>query len=317
MLEIFALAASVVPIEKGLTDLIEFSVIIAAYQAEATIRRAVDSALNQSIPPHEIIVCNDGSTDGTADLLASFADRVRTITQSNQGQSAARNAAGRASTGDWVVLLDADDEWLPTRLERLAEAIEGDPDVDIVTTDAIVRTPGRPDTRFYATNRFPNKEEQPMAILDWGSIFGGAAVRRTALERNGWFTVGLPHDSEWEAWVRLLWAGSRAALVDEPLAIYHNHDGPRLSDRRIAQGRMGLAVFESLRGLHGAAVDSLLDQLIVRSRRGLAVATGVEAVRTGDRRGCLKVARDPYTPARFRPKFALAALAPRLASRFL
>lgn len=297
--------------------MIKFSVLIPAYQAEQTIERAIDSALAQTLAPHEVIVCDDGSTDDTAQTLASYADRIRVITQQNQGLSAARNAAGRAATGNWVVLLDADDEWLPTRLERLTEAIEGDPDVDIVTTDAIVRTPGRPDTLFYATNRFPHKEEQPTAILDGGSIFGGAAVRRAALERNGWFTVGLPHDSEWEAWVRLLWAGSRAALVDEPLAVYHIHDGPRLSDRRIAQGRMGLAVFESLRGQHGAAVDSLLDQLIVRSRRGLAVATGVEAVRTGDRRGCLKVARDPYTPARFRPKCALAALAPRLASRFL
>lgn len=317
MLEIPAPSAAVVPIEKGWKNLIEFSVIIPAYQAGATIRRAVESALTQTLPPHEIIVCDDGSTDSTAEILTSYDDRVRVITQSNHGLSAARNAAGRASTGDWVVLLDADDEWLPTRLERLAEAIDGDPDVDIVTTDAIVRTPGRPDTRFYATNRFPNKEEQAEAILDWGSIFAGAAIRRSVLEENDWFTVGLPHDSEWEAWVRLLWAGSRAALVDEPLAIYHNHDGPRLSDRRIAQGLMGLAVYESLRGRHGAAVDSLLDQLIIRSRRGLAVATGVEAVRTGNRRGCLAAARDPFTPARFRPKFALAAIAPRLASRFL
>ena len=76
--------------------------------------------------------------------------RFRLIRQQNAGESAARNRGLEAATADWVAFLDADDEWLPTRLERLAEAIEGDPDVDIVTTDAIVRTPGRPDTRFYA-----------------------------------------------------------------------------------------------------------------------------------------------------------------------
>lgn len=295
----------------------KFSVLIPAYQAEKTIERALRSALDQTRPAHEIIVCDDGSTDQTADILGHYADRVQVIRQPNRGLSAARNSAGLVSTGDWVVLLDADDEWLPTRLARLAEAIEGDPDVDIVTTDAIVRTPGRPDTRFYATARFPRKEEQPAAILDWGSIFGGAAVRRSALERNEWFTVGLPHDSEWEAWVRLILGGSRAALVPEPLAIYHVHDGPRLSDRRVAHGLMGLTVYESLRGRHGAAVDSLLDGLILSSKRGLAVATGVEAVRAGSSRRCLRAALDPSMPAAFRAKFALAAIAPRLASRFL
>lgn len=93
-----------------------FSVIIAAYQAETTIERAVRSAMTQTFPPHEVIVCDDGSTDRTGEVLDRFAPEVVVIHQANHGLSAARNTVGRAATGEWVVLLDADDEWLPGRL---------------------------------------------------------------------------------------------------------------------------------------------------------------------------------------------------------
>lgn len=294
-----------------------FSVVIPAYQAAKTIGRAVSSALGQTLEPLEVIVCDDGSTDEILKELESFEGRIRLIRQSNMGLSAARNAACRMASADWIVLLDADDEWLPTRLERIHDSIMGDPSIDIVTTDAICRTPGRPDALWYDSHVFPDALDQPTSILDAGSIFAGAAIRRAALERAGWFTVGLPHDSEWEAWVRLLWSGSRAALVPEALAIYHAPDGPRLSARRAAHYRMGIAVYESLLGHHGAEIDALLERLLTRERRRLAVAEGVNAVRQGSRRGCLAAAMAPQMPLVMRPKFALAALLPRLASRLL
>lgn len=292
------------------------SVIIPAYQAAATIRRAVDSALGQTLPPHEVVVCDDGSTDGLVEALVGYPDLVRVNHQSNQGLSAARNSACRTATGDWLVLLDADDEWLPRRLERISAAIDADPTVDIVTTDALCRTPGRPDTRWYAQHSFPPREE-PAAILDDGAIFAGAAIRRSAFERVGGFTVGLPHDSEWELWCRLLLSGSHARLVPEALAIYHVHDGPRLSQRRSAHYRMGIAVYQRLKGRYGAEVDETIDRLILREERRLAIAEGVDAVRNGDRVGCLRAAVARQMPAGMRPRFALAAVAPGLASNVL
>lgn len=294
-----------------------FSVIIPAYQAAGTVGRAVESALNQTLAPHEVIVCDDGSTDDLDGALAHFRDRILMIRQENRGLSAARNAACQLATGDWLVLLDADDEWLPTRLQRIAECIDQDTTVDIVTTDAWCRAPGRPDVRWYDDRTFPPANERQTAILDWGSIFGGAAIRRSSLERAGWFTVGLPHDSEWEAWVRLIFSGSGAALVPEPLAIYHVHPGPRLSDKRAAHYRMGVEVYESLRGEHGAEIDALLDRLIRREHERLAVAEGVEAIQNGQRSDCLRAALSPALPRGQRWKFLLAALAPRLAARRL
>ena len=76
-----------------------FSVIIAAYQAAATIAEAIESALAQTAPPHEIVVCDDGSTDGIERTLEPYRDRIVFLRQPNGGEGAAKNSAARAATG--------------------------------------------------------------------------------------------------------------------------------------------------------------------------------------------------------------------------
>ncbi|HEY8536374.1 MAG TPA: glycosyltransferase [Vicinamibacterales bacterium] len=93
------------------------SVIVPAYNAEAWIARAVESALNQTFGDLEVIVCDDGSTDGTAGILRSYGDpRLRVLRRENRGRGAARNAAIAAARGRYLALLDADDWWLPDKL---------------------------------------------------------------------------------------------------------------------------------------------------------------------------------------------------------
>lgn len=106
-------------------EAVRFSVVCAAYNAQATVVRAIQSCLHQTHPPHEVIVVDDGSIDGTADLLEEmFAARVRVIrlTQ-NMGPSAARNRGMDAASGDFVALQDADDWWHPEKLARVAKAL--------------------------------------------------------------------------------------------------------------------------------------------------------------------------------------------------
>ncbi len=95
------------------------SVVIPLYNKEAYIKRAIDSVLAQTLPCHEIIIVDDGSTDRGPEIASSYADpRVRLVEQPNQGPGAARNHGVRIAEGGYIAFLDADDEWRPGFLEK-------------------------------------------------------------------------------------------------------------------------------------------------------------------------------------------------------
>src|SRR5947208_1951691 len=99
------------------------SVAIPAYNARKFLVEALESVLAQTFRPHEIIVVDDGSTDGTSAVVAEYAPDVTLISQANSGESVARNLALSRVTGEWVAWLDADDVWEPTKLEAQADRI--------------------------------------------------------------------------------------------------------------------------------------------------------------------------------------------------
>ncbi len=101
-----------------------FSVVIPAYNREAIVGRAIQSALDQSFAPHEILVVDDGSSDRTAEVVASFGERVTLIKRANGGAPAARNSGIQAAKGEWIAFLDSDDYWTSDHLKRMAMAIE-------------------------------------------------------------------------------------------------------------------------------------------------------------------------------------------------
>src|SRR5690606_15377347 len=111
------------PLGSGRMSTPAVSVIVPAYNAEAWIARAVDSALNQTFRDLEVVVCDDGSTDGTARILDAYRDpRLRVLRHDNRGRGAARNAAMAAARGRDLALLDADVWWLPEKLAELGSA---------------------------------------------------------------------------------------------------------------------------------------------------------------------------------------------------
>jgi glycosyl transferase family 2 len=198
-----------------------FSVIIAAYQAAETVGEAVASAFEQTLSPHEVIVCDDGSTDDIEVALAPFAGRVTLIRRErNGGESAAKNTASRAASGDFVAILDADDIYLPRRLESLAELASVRPDLDILTTDALLEVGGTTLRRAYDGTWLFEVGDQRRAALEGNFMFGLATVRRSALLAAGGWDESIRWTADWELWLRLIFAGSRAGLVTEPLARY-------------------------------------------------------------------------------------------------
>lgn len=112
-----------------MTDPSRISAVIPAYNAEAFLKRSVDSALAQTFQPLEIIVVDDGSTDDTAEIAKSYGDVIRYIRQENCGGAAARNTGIKAAQGDWIAFLDVDDQWRPHHLANAAKVLQKHPDL--------------------------------------------------------------------------------------------------------------------------------------------------------------------------------------------
>ena len=108
----------------------KISVVIPLYNKRTSVIRALNSVLSQTIQPEEIIVVNDGSTDGSEQLVNELNHPlVRLINQPNAGVSAARNRGIKEAKGDWIAFLDADDEWMPEYLETIKSLSEKYPPV--------------------------------------------------------------------------------------------------------------------------------------------------------------------------------------------
>ncbi len=111
------------------------SVIIAVYNGEKTIKRAIDSILQQTWPVNEIIIIDDGSTDNTRQVLADYKDKITTLHQQNAGVSVARNKGVEQAKSDWICFLDADDWYYPDRIKWHMEMIQQNPKLDFLTGD--------------------------------------------------------------------------------------------------------------------------------------------------------------------------------------
>jgi GT2 family glycosyltransferase len=306
------------PVSRGAVP--TFSILIAAYEAADVVGGALDSAVGQTFQPHEVIVCDDGSTDQLEAALAPFHDRILFLRRpENGGEAAAKNDAARAASGDFVVLLDADDAYLPERLEALAELAAERPDLDILTTDAHLEVGGRQVRRCYEPDWPFETADQRRGILERNFVFGLAAVRRERLLEIGGFDEAIRWTTDWDCWIRMILAGSRVGLVAEPLAVYRVHDQSLSASRaNHVHGR--------IQTLRKAERDSRLTDAerrtvsasIAAQERELAVLElrGALLTRPPDlRRRLLRVATRSDIPARTRAKAAAAATAPALAAR--
>ena len=159
--------AIVAPPDGGVSraDSPTISVLVSAYQAADSIPETLASLLAQTVPPHEVIVCDDGSTDDLDGALASFRDRIRLIRKPNGGGASALNAAAAAATGEFVAICDSDDVYEPERIEALTELGRRRADLDILVTDALLVHDDVVVGRFNRENPFP-ADDQRRGILE-------------------------------------------------------------------------------------------------------------------------------------------------------
>jgi GT2 family glycosyltransferase len=303
------------------------SVIIPAYQAAAFVAQAVESARAQTLPPHEVIVCDDGSTDDLLGALAPYAGQIVLLQKEHGGVATARNVAVQAASGDFVASLDADNFYLPEYLEAVSELAVVRPDLDIITTDAYLELDGEIYGRYYRGKaRFVN-DDQRRGIIHQHFVFANAAFRREPLLAVGGYDeyydkTPFAGVEDTDLLLRMILAGSRVGLVDEPLCVYRIH-GASLSSNRPRSMRGGTVVLERARAHPSLTPDELqyLRQELAAKRREAALAEAEEALRglaPHPRRLCLKVAFGPpgYGIAS-RVSALAAAIAPRAAGRYL
>ena len=209
------------------------TVVIPTYNTADYTGAAIESVLAQTYPSYEIIVVNDGSPD-TLQLervLSRFGDRVRYISQENQGVSAARNTGIRAATTPFVAFLDSDDVWEPDYLAVQMAMFDADP-----TLDAIY-----PNARIFGDHPHAGRtfmdvcpSDGPVtfeAILTQRcNVFIGMVARRDVLVRAGLFDPALGAAEDFDLWLRVVTGGGRMAYHRRPLVQFRKRRGSLSSD---------------------------------------------------------------------------------------
>lgn len=300
-----------------------FSVIVAAHNTAGTIRETVETALDQTHPAHEVIVCDDASPADERAALEGLLDRVVYLSnERNLGIGGAKRTAAEAATGDYVVAVDADDAMKPTRLESLAELVRLRPDLDIVNTEADMEVDGVAVRHAYQDDwPFP-VEGQREEILRRCFISPGGAVKRSRLVEVGSFAPLMVLFEDWDLYARLILTGSRAGLVDEPLLRYRIHPGQASASwtsklhRGEAATLLRIVEHPSLSGHERGIVEATLAE----TRRRLARAEAREVLLEGGqaaRQTLLAVARDGEQPLPARAKALASAASPALAGALM
>ncbi|TMK70518.1 MAG: glycosyltransferase family 2 protein [Actinobacteria bacterium] len=296
-----------------------FSVLIAAYNVAGVITGAIESALAQTLTPHEVIVCDDGSTDDLGRALEPYAGRITVIRQDNGGEGSAKNAAARAASGQFLAILDADDEYLPGRLEALSQLAVSRPDLDILTSDAYLEVDGRRVRRCYTDAWRFDVGDQRAAILDRNFIFGHVAVRRESFLAVGGFDEEIRWTTDWDCWIRMILDGSRAGCLTAPLATYRVRETSLSSARReLVAGRIQTLEKALKRSDLSTDERAIAERSLGRNRRELSLLELRRSLREGRgdaRARAIAVARDRDLPGRVRVKAVAAAMLPRLARR--
>lgn len=217
-------------------DDLSLSVVIPARNAEKTLARAIESVLVQRRVPGEIVVVDDASSDATAAIAASFADRgVRIVVlEGHSGAAGARNVGIKAARGDWIAFLDADDEWLPHKLEKQVAAIRARPDASFVFCAS---------HEFAPSGRFLGDTYQGRPVCDdenaWKALLAcnfvatpTVVARRELLLRLGGFNTTLKVAEDQDMWIRLALEAAPAYVPESLVRVHVRHES--LSAWRLA-----------------------------------------------------------------------------------
>ena len=208
------------------------SCIVPVFNGEAFVAAAIESILRQSGVDTEVIVVDDGSTDGTAAVLEGFGDRIRVLRQENAGPSAARNHGLEESRGEFVAFLDADDIWVDDKLESQLAVLHGQQGVEICSGH--LRSFWVPELDHEREQLENDPYHQERAMLSPCTIL----TRRALFEQVGGFDVTLRNGEDTDWFVRALRSDVRVHTV--PRLLVHRRQHTENLTRRTPPSQDGL-----------------------------------------------------------------------------
>ncbi len=220
------------------------SVVLTTYNRKDLLRRAIRSVCGQTHAPDEIIVCDDGSTDGTQQELTIEFPSVHWLKQENKGVASARNRGIRHSRGTWIALLDSDDEWKPEKLELQLECMRLNPHSKACHTDEEWIRAGNQ----VIPPKFLDKSPKNLFVRSLRRCLicpSSALIQRDVFSEIGLFDESLPVCEDYDFWLRLLLL-TEPALVDQKLVVKHGGHPDQLSTSTWGMDRFRVRSMEKL-----------------------------------------------------------------------
>lgn len=212
------------------------SIVIPARNAEATLDRALQSVLAQEQLPDEVIVVDNGSSDRTQEIARSHGGRIRCVIPPPPfgGPSSSRNFGIQCATGEWVAILDADDEWFPNRLLEQLKIVKDHPEVAWLAGDYESLVPHRGPKQLGLSRFMPNQAcviDDALVLMATPNRWSGdtiwtgtVLVRRDALNAvtvgQNWFDPNQTTSHDLDLWLRLAMRFPRIGYVSKPIARY-------------------------------------------------------------------------------------------------
>jgi glycosyltransferase involved in cell wall biosynthesis len=271
---------------------VNISVIIPTFNRAETLGRALDSVLNQTCAPREIILVDDGSTDSTRELVADHPAHPRYLYQANLGVSSARNLGIRSASGEWLAFLDSDDEWLPGKLAAQIQTLEQQPDCRICHTEEIWIRNGK---RVNAMNKHAKSGGRifqhclPLCVISPSA----AMIHRSLLDEVGLFDETLPACEDYDLWLRIC-AREAVLFIDKPLIEKYGGHPDQLSRRHWGMDRFRVQALLNLLENHQLEQDDRIAAINTLITKSGILAQGAEKRGRDDRASYYRMIQQRY-----------------------
>ena len=200
------------------------SVVIPTYNSQETIKGALESVYSQSVPPDEVLVIDDESSDNTCAIVTSNFPEVRLIKKHNGGPSSARNLGIKNAKSEWIAFLDADDNWANDKTEIQLSEIDRNPKAVLIASNWTETARPLLDSQKARPAEVSTKKLWTSEILVLNRFQTSTVIaRRAQLDQLGGFLSELDGAEDWDMWLRLSKLGE-IVLIEEPLVLYGNSE---------------------------------------------------------------------------------------------